>query len=100
MPVCVAEKVPVPWYIRDPASKFSGIWDSLQVTFLFYVSWTVPLRACFGIEIDIPSWEWIVDSIVDLYFIADLLLNFSTAYVDGNGVRQVSRRGTDFCTVP
>ena len=100
MSVCVAEKVPVPWYIRDPDSKFSGIWDSFQVMFLFYVSWTVPLRACFGIETAIPSWEWLIDSFVDLYFIADLLLNFSTAYVDGNGVRQVSRRGKDSRSVP
>jgi hypothetical protein len=79
--------------IRDPESKFSSVWDALQVIFLFYVSWTVPLRACFGIEIEIPSPEWVIDSVVDLYFIADLMLNFSTAFVDGNGIRQTSRRG-------
>jgi hypothetical protein len=44
-------QVPVPWYIRDPDSKFSGVWDILQVMFLMYVSWTVPLRACFGMEV-------------------------------------------------
>ena len=90
----------MPWYIRDPDSKFSSVWDALQVAFLFYVSWTVPLRACFGINIEIPSSEWVIDTVVDLYFIADLIMNFMTAFVDGNGVRQTSRRGKDCRALP
>ena len=46
----------------------------------------------FFLQIEIPSTEWVIDTIVDLYFIVDLFLNFSTAFVDGNGVRHSSRR--------
>lgn len=92
--------MPLPWYVRDPDSRFSLVWDALQVAFLFYVSWTVPLRACFGVEIELLSVEWVIDTVVDFYFIADLVLNFFTAFVDGNGVRQVSRRGKDCRPLP
>jgi hypothetical protein len=81
-------QVDVPWYIRDPHSDFSSVWDLTQVVFLVYVSWTVPLRACFGIEIDLFSFAWFFDTIVDVYFLSDLCLNFATAYYDPNGVRE------------
>ena len=45
-----------------------------------YVSVTVPIRACMGMDIVILSPGWWVDTLVDLYFIADLILNFFTAY--------------------
>ena len=61
----------------------------LQVGFLLYVSWTVPLRACFGIEVEWPSFEFLCDIFVDLYFFFDLIINFFTAFYDENGVRQV-----------
>ena len=73
---------PLPKWIRDPDSAFSGVWDMSQLMLLFYVSFTVPYRVCF--EIDVPfgsSWFW-VDNLVDVYFIIDLGLNFRTAYYD------------------
>lgn len=131
-------QVPLPWSMRDPDSGFSAVWDVMQVVFLFYVSWTVPLRACFGVESTVASPEWFMDLVVDLYFISDreltsapfltshcpfplsvqsvcksqaelvvcvllclllrlfvarvVVLNFFTAFVDGSGVRQSSRR--------
>ena len=73
---------PLPRWIRDPESKFSAIWDIVQLFLLFYVAFTVPYRVCF--EIDVPfasTWFWI-DNFVDIYFIADLALQFRTAYYD------------------
>lgn len=81
-------QVDVAWYIRDPHSDFSTGWDIFQVIFLLYVSWTVPLRACFGIETELLSFDWFIDTIVDIYFLSDLCLNFVTAYYDSNGVRE------------
>jgi CRP-like cAMP-binding protein len=76
------------WYVRDPSSTFSTIWDGLQVIFLLYVSWTVPLRACFGLDVEWPSLAFVADVCVDLYFIFDFIGNFFTAYFDQNGVRE------------
>jgi hypothetical protein len=80
--------IPLAWYIRDPSSTFSTWWDLVQVVFLMYVTWTVPLRSCFGIEIEIPSLAWGFDTVVDVYFLFDLGLNFVTAYHDRTGVRE------------
>lgn len=79
---------PLQWYIRDPTSTFSTWWDFVQVAFLLYVTWTVPLRACFGIEVEIPSVAWVFDTVVDVYFLCDLFLNFITAYYDSTGFRE------------
>jgi hypothetical protein len=81
-------QVDLPWYIRDPQSDFSSAWDLVQVAFLVYVSWSVPLRACFEVETEIFSLVWLIDSVVDVYFITDLFSNFVTAYYDQNGVRE------------
>lgn len=75
------------WYIRDPNSQASSVWDLLQVVFLMYVTWTVPLRACFGIDIEIPSVAWVCDTVVDVYFLTDLGMNFVTAY-DSAGIME------------
>jgi hypothetical protein len=80
--------VPLPWNVRDPESRFSSAWDMLQVFFLCFVSYTVPYRAGFGVEIEIFSAWWFLDTTIDLYFIVDLVLNFFTAFYDSNGVRE------------
>ena len=40
--------------------------------FLLYVTWTVPIRACFGGDADIGSVDWFIDTIIDCYFLIDL----------------------------
>jgi hypothetical protein len=36
--------------IRDPDSASSAVWDLSSVVLLLYVTATVPIRSCFGIE--------------------------------------------------
>lgn len=79
---------PLPWNVRDPESRFSSIWDMLQVIFLCFVSYSVPYRAGFGVEIEMLSAKWYLDTAIDLYFIVDLVLNFFTAFYDNNGIRE------------
>lgn len=81
-------QIEMKWYVRDPTSRFSMVWDILQVFFLLYVSWTVPLRSCFGIDVEWPSVAFVTDCVVDLYFFLDLIGNFFTGYYDQNGVRE------------
>ena len=73
-------QVDLAWYIRDPQSDVSSVWDLVQVVFLLYVSWTVPLRACFEITASVLfTVSWFVDTIVDFYFITDMFSNFICA---------------------
>ena len=75
-------------YIRDPESQFSVYWDAAQCVFLAFVSYTVPYRTGFSIDVQLGSlWFWI-DLIVDVYFISDLVLNFRTAFWNKYGVRE------------
>jgi Ca2+-binding EF-hand superfamily protein len=71
---------------RHPDSSFSAVWDLSSILFLVYVSVSVPLRACFEMEVSLGSFEFFIDNIVDMYFIVDVVLNFRTAYrEDANG---------------
>lgn len=116
-------QIDLKWYIRDPNSVTSAVWDTTQVcikanptasilarkqlsvslawigivlsfklqstgpqvVFLLYVSWTVPLRTCFGVDVHWPSFGFVADLCVDMYFFFDLISNFFTAYYDQNG---------------
>ena len=76
----------LPWFIRNPDSRFSGIWDVASVVFLVYVCITVPVRACFPNNIignrshlEVLSLTWTIDTVCDIYFIADVIMNFFTA---------------------
>jgi len=60
----------VPPWIRDPDSGFSAFWDTLSVVFLLYVTATVPVRACFGVEDVLWSASFWFDLVVDLFFIS------------------------------
>ena len=61
-------------------------WDVAQLFALFYVSFTVPLRLGFGLEVPEFTFEWFLELAVDIYFWADLVLQFFTAYWLGEGV--------------
>ena len=83
------EVVSLPPWIRDPNNgSFSLTWDLIQLVFLIYVSFGVPLRVCF--DIDVPLWTiWFwVDNIVDAYFIIDLFMNFRTSYKREDGLME------------
>jgi Ca2+-binding EF-hand superfamily protein len=79
---------PVPKYIKDPDSSFSGFWDIAQVILLLYVSIIVPLRAGFQIATPLWTFAFFFDAFVDVYFIVDLGLNFRTAYYRRDGTRE------------
>ena len=79
---------PLPRWIRDPDSSFSAIWDLTSVVLLLYVSVTVPLRAGFEIDIELWSAAFFFDLFVDVYFVADLVMNFRTAHYDKHGMRE------------
>ena len=76
-----------PWTL-DPDSSFTSIWDLISIVLLLYVTVVVPLRVCFGIAVEIWSFKFFIEVLVDSFFVADLALNFRIAYYDENGVRE------------
>ena len=74
------------WHKQVTFSDPHLTWNELQVAFLIYVSWTVPLRSCFGLDVEWPSVAFVMDGCVDLYFLLDFIGNFFTAYYDHNGM--------------
>jgi Ca2+-binding EF-hand superfamily protein len=78
----------LPRWVRDPDSSFSAFWDLTQVMLLLYVAITVPLRAGFSLEVELWSVAFFVDAVIDLYFISDICLNFTTAFYRKDGMRE------------
>jgi CRP-like cAMP-binding protein len=58
------------------------VWDWVQVAALLYVGILVPVRVGFGIELEPLTAGWWLELVVDIYFIADVFVNFRTGYVD------------------
>ena len=75
-------------WIRDPDSKFSQIWDLMQVVLLLYISVVVPIRAGFEEGVVLWSTTFFIDAAIDIYFVCDLVLNFRTAYYTKGGIRE------------
>lgn len=86
------EEVQLPRWIRDPNSMHSAAWDLIQIVFLAYISFGVPLRVCFDIEVSMWSFSFWLDNIVDLYFIVDLGLQFRTSFRRDDGMMEDDAR--------
>jgi hypothetical protein len=68
--------------ITHPNSGFRKKWDLTQVLFLAYVAVSVPYRIGFEHDTQPFQFWFIVDVIVDVYFVYDIKMSFTTAYVD------------------
>jgi hypothetical protein len=74
-----------------PHSAFRRWWDVLSLILLLYVALFTPVQIAFyGDRMSMVNWkEWyvifLIDRIVDVVFIADIILNFRTAWVDASG---------------
>jgi CRP-like cAMP-binding protein len=62
--------------------KFRRIWDLMQIVMLFYVALAVPFRIGFQMPVGVGSAAFVWEIVVDLYFGADIVINFRTAYYD------------------
>ena len=59
----------------EPEGNLRVRWDTFQVLALFYVALLVPLRVGFALELVQFSFQWWLELLVDIYFIADIFLN-------------------------
>lgn len=63
----------------DPDSNFAKWWDVAQFVALLYIVFVIPLRIGFAEEVPLLSAAFIIDLIIDVYFIIDIYINFNTA---------------------
>ena len=63
-------------FVLLPDSTFRGIWDFMQIISLMWVSITIPLFAAFNMDPNTTSVLFWWDSLIDLYFIVDVFINF------------------------
>ena len=78
--------VPIPKNIRDPDSWFSAFWDILQLLMLLLVCWYVPLRTGFDLDVELWSYGFWQDAVIDVYFVIDIIIQFRTAYWSRSGI--------------
>ena len=62
-----------------PDSHFRSAWDCVQVFVLLYLSIMVPYRV--GFHIASQGWTYVLDFLMDIYFLIDICLAFFTGYV-------------------
>ena len=72
-----------PWFIFLPYGGFRTGWDVSMAWVLAFVSFYVPFRVCLFWDDDTQSDSifWL-ELLIDVTFSVDILLNFTTAYVD------------------
>jgi len=77
------EEKNIKWYIVHPKSRLRLIWTFVVLFLLAYTATIMPYRLTF--EDHTPVGWRAIDYIVDLLFLADLLINFVSAYYDDEG---------------
>ena len=82
------EQQPLPPCIRDPQSTSSAVWDCVSAFFLLYICFVTPVRACFGDEVELWGFPFLLDAFIDIFFIVDIILNCRTSFYDKNGFRE------------
>ena len=66
--------------VINPDSTMRTRWDIAQATALLYVALMVPVRTGFFADPPVLSAGWWLELGVDVYFIADIVVNLRTAY--------------------
>eukprot|EP01051_Picozoa_sp_SAG22_P003475 SAG22_NODE_170_length_16713_cov_33.746298_7_plen_679_part_00 len=73
-------------FIVNPEGTFRRDWDFIQIMLLMYVAVGVPYRIGFDKNVVwLSNWFWF-DLVVDMYFIADMVVSFRTAYYNTKGI--------------
>lgn len=79
----------LPKWIRHPESRTTQIWDVLSLVLIIWVAGVVPFRLGFDVDIDQDSVGFALDTVVDTFFIVDIIFQFRTAYPLPTGFLEV-----------
>ena len=70
-----------------PTHPYRIAWDWALIVFVLYSAVSVPMEVCFRYEKHISISMF--DRFVDVFFFCDLLINFRTAFVKGDGTLEI-----------
>ena len=88
---CYLPGVCGPIHVLHPSGIFRSNWNSLAVVFILYTAIELPMSLAFTTCNTIDSASFWVGVLVDMFFIADLVINIVTGYMsDGEVVLEVS----------
>lgn len=73
----------IPRFMLRPQEPRRMTWDMIVLFFLLYISVVTPFRI--GFTVDAEGALAVFERVIDVFFICDLLVNFRTGYVAGNG---------------
>ena len=68
-------------------------WDLLMAFLCIWVALVVPFKMAFQVEVCIGDWDQL-DSLIDVLFIFDIVLNFRTGFYDNESLELVLDAGT------
>lgn len=72
-----------------PSSWFRASWDWVLIILVLYNLVSIPLEICFLVGVTIPAPVFVLNVLVDTFFIVDVVLNFRTAFYMGAGLSPV-----------
>jgi hypothetical protein len=75
-----------------PTQSSRKFWDLSQLFLLLYVAIMVPYRECFDDPVELNSAGFVVEVLIDSYFLLDICLNFITGYYDRAGTLVIDRK--------
>ncbi|EGZ21036.1 hypothetical protein PHYSODRAFT_493261 [Phytophthora sojae] len=75
----------------DPLGRFRLVWDLLSISFIFYNAIVLPFKASFDVNADDNPFE----SVLDVFFLVDIILTFNTAIEKDGSIRYNRRLVTE-----
>ncbi len=79
----------LPKWIRHPEARSTQAWDIASFFLIIWVAFVVPFRLGFEVDVDIKSVAFVMDAVVDTFFLVDVFLQFRTAYLLPSGFLEV-----------
>jgi hypothetical protein len=72
--------------VRHPCEVQRMYWDKVLGAILVYSLMSIPLRVCLSLPAAVYSPFWIIDLLVDFYFLLDIALSFRVGFITAEGV--------------
>ena len=72
--------------VRHPCEVQRMYWDKVLGAILVYSLMSIPLRVCLSMPAAVYSPFWIVDLLIDFYFLIDICFNFRTGFITADGL--------------
>jgi hypothetical protein len=79
----------LPKWIRHPEARSTQVWDIISTFLILWVAFVVPYRLGFDVVVELTSPAFVIDCLIDTFFLVDVQLQFRTAYLLPTGFLEV-----------